>query len=176
MRQSSNAITNFLSSLKGPATYQSISQALGMKHVKPALSKLKKKGIVTTVGVNQWLLTEKGREGLTRQLEQLEHPIEPIPPPLEYPLSNEDEFREVGRNLFPDVSSQRLESIVYYVRELTNFRSPISIWNALTDWELSARKKFIWIRVYLAKTSPLERIPEELEEKRSLFLAAEEIV
>ena len=173
MRQSSSAILEFLTASSEPITYQQIAQETGLKSPKTALSKLKKKGLVDNTGKNQWMVTNKGQELLKKQLEQPAN--QPIEKPItvvteEIPLSMEDTFREVGKRLYFSKQRARLDSIVYYVKAISDFINPISIWSALTDFNLTPRVKYTWIRVYLAIASPQERMPAELEEKRYLFL------
>ncbi len=144
---------------------------VGVKSPKTALSKLKRRGLATTIEMNRWLITEKGQELLSDGQKQLEQLGRKVAPSEDGELLTEgDVFKDVGRNLFPYISEQRLDSIVYYVEELTGFRSPEAIWNALCDYKLTPRNKFTWLRVYFKKVDPQAPMPEMLLEKRSLFL------
>ncbi|GAG08163.1 unnamed protein product, partial [marine sediment metagenome] len=150
MRQSSSAILEFLAASSEPITYQQIAQETGLKSPKTALSKLKKKGLVNNTGKNQWMVTNKGQELLRKQLEQPTN--QPIEKPVsvvteEVPLSTEDTFREVGKRLYFSKQGARLDSIVYYVKRIAGFIDPISIWNALTDFNLTPRVKYTWIKM-----------------------------
>ncbi len=165
MRQSSSAILELLAASSEPITYQQIARETGSKSPKTALSKLKKKVLVDNTDKNQWVVTNKGQELLKKQLGK------PITVAREeVPLSMEDTFREVGKALYFSKQGARLDNIIYYVKAISGFINPISIWNALTDFNLTPRVKYTWIRAYLAIASPQERIPAELEEKRYLFL------
>lgn len=57
-------------SLSGPATYQQVSQATGLKSPKTCLSKLKRKGLVDNTGDNQWVLTTRGIKQLNEPEQQ----------------------------------------------------------------------------------------------------------
>ncbi len=164
MRQRSNAILEFLAASSEPIAYQQIAQETGLKSPKTALSKLKKKGLVDNTGKNQWMVTSKGQELLRKQLEQpVKQPEKPII--MEEALSIEDIFREAGKMLYFSKQGDRLGNIVYYVKRISGFSTPISIWNALTDFNLAPRVKYTWIKMYLAIASPWEKMPAELEEK-----------
>lgn len=173
MRQSSSAILGFLAASSEPITCQQVAQETGLKSPKTALSKLKKKGLVDSTGKNQWIVTNKGQELLRKQLEQPTN--QPIEKPIsvvteDVPLSTEDTFREAGKMLYFSKQEPRFDSIVCYVKRLSGFIDPVSIWNALTDFNLTPSVKYTWIKMYLAMASPWEKMPAELEEKRHLFL------
>ena len=177
MRQSSSAILEFLASSGEPITYQQIAEETGLKSPKTALSKLKKKGLVDNTGRNQWMITNKGQELVRKQLAQ------PTSQPIgkrvtavteEVPLNMEDTFREVGKSLYFSKQGAYLDSIVYYVKEISGFAGPISIWNALSDFNLTPRVKYTWIKAYLATAGPQKRMPAELEEKVYEFLKKDE--
>jgi len=172
MRESSNGILGILAASSEPITYQQIAQETGLKSPKTALSKLKKKGLVDNTGKNQWVISDKGQELLRKQLEKPATVVRG-----EVPLSMEDTFREVGKRLYFSKQGARLDSILYYLKTMCDFTGPISIWNALTDFNLTPRGKYSWIKLYLAIVSPGERMPAELEEKRYLFLkGGEELI
>jgi len=163
MRQRSNAILEFLAASSEPTTYQQIAQETGLKSPKTALSKLKAKGLINNTGKNQWTVTSKGQELLRKQLEQ---PVKQSEKPIimEEALSEEDTFREAGKTLYFSKQGDRLDSIVYYVKRISGFSNPVSIWNALTDFNLAPRVKYTWIKMYLAIASPWKKMPAELEE------------
>ncbi len=169
MKQRSNAILEFLASSSEPTTYQQIAQETGLKSPKTALSKLKAKGLINNTSKNQWMVTSEGQELLRRQLEQ---PVKQSEKPIimEEALSAEDTFREAGKMLHFSKQGPRFDSIVCYVKRLSGFIDPVSIWDALTDFDLTPRVKYTWIKMYLAMASPWEKMPAELEEKRRLFL------
>jgi predicted transcriptional regulator len=162
MRRSGTAIFEFLSTSSEPITYQQIAKETGLKSPKSALSKLKKKGLVENVGKNQWALTGKGKDYLGNQLGK---PAAAVTG--ETPISMEDIFRDVGKHLwFESAKDQpRLDEIVYYVGAIAGFADPVKIWNALTDYGLSPRVKYTWIKLFLVEANPWQQMPRELEEK-----------
>jgi len=174
MRRSGSAILEFLAASSEPITYQQIAEETGLKSPKTALSKLKKKGLVDNFGDNQWTISAKGEKQLNEQLEQ--STSQPIGKPVtvvteEIPLTMEDVFREAGELLFfaGAKNKARLDSIVYYVGEIAGFADPIKIWNALCDFNLTLRVKYCWLKMFMAKATPWQRMPAELEEKCSEF-------
>ncbi|MBA7477145.1 hypothetical protein ES707_12543 [subsurface metagenome] len=174
MRQSRSAILEFLATSSEPITYQQIAQETGLKSPKTALSKLKKKGLVDNFGNNQWTISAKGEEQLNEQLEQ--STSQPIEKPVsvvteEIPLFMEDVFREAGELLFfmGAKNKARLDSIVYYVGKIAGFDDPVKIWDALCDLNLTPRVKYCWLQMFMAKATPWQRMPAELEEKCKEF-------
>ena len=170
MRRSGSAILEFLAALSEPITYQQIAGETGLKSPKTALSKLKKKGLVDNFGDNQWTISAKGEKQLNEQLEQstsqaIEKPVSVATE--EIPLTMEDVFREAGEKLFfaGAKNKDRLDSIVYYIGEIAGFADPVKIWNALCDFNLTPRVKYCWLQVFMAKATPGQRMPAELEEK-----------
>lgn len=179
MRQSRSAILEVLAASSEPITYQQIAQETGLKSPKTALSKLKKKGLVDNFGDNQWTISAKGKKQLNEQLEQstsqpIEKPVSVVTEGI--PLTMEDVFREAGELLFFAGAENKahLEGIVYYVGEIAGFADPVKIWNALCDFNLTPRVKYCWLQMFMAKATPWQRMPAELEEKRSEFF--EEII
>jgi len=182
MGQSTTVILEILAALSGPTTYQQIAQETGLKSPKSALSKLKAKGLVENIGKNQWSLTGKGEELLRNQPEQRSEQLTGKPATAvaeATPISMEDIFRESGELLFfaGAKNKARLDEIVYYVGAIAGFADPVKIWDALCDFNLSPRVKYCWLRMFMAKANPWQRMPAELEEKRHLFLKeAEELI
>jgi len=170
MRRNRSAVLEFLATSSEPITYQQIAQETGLKSPKTALSKLKKKGLVDNFGDNQWTISAKGKKQLNEQLEQptsqsIEKPVSVVTG--EIPLTMEDVFREAGELLFfaGDKNKARLDSIVYYVSRMVGFADPIKIWDALCDFNLTPRIKYCWLQMFMAKATPWQRMPAELEEK-----------
>lgn len=158
-------------SLSGPATYQQVSQATGLKSPKTCLSKLKRKGLVDNTGDNQWVLTTKGVKQLNEQEQQpLEKPLEKAVLIEEMPVTSEGIFRKVGQKLwFSSIRDQdRLDAIIYYVGQIAGFSNPTKIWNALITFRLTPRVKYTWIAVFLTEVG--QRMPEEIEEKYAELL------
>jgi hypothetical protein len=168
MRQTSNALLQFLATSSEPSTYQQIAEETGLKSPRSALSKLKKKGLIDNTGKNQWVITNKGRELFKKQPEKPTNQRlqTSVTDADEVPVTMEDTFRKAGQMLwFRDSKQQQhLESIIYYVRRIAGFEDPIAIWNALCDWELTPTVQYTWLRMYLAMAG-VKEFPAELQEK-----------
>lgn len=173
MRQSRSAILEFLATSSKPITYQQVERETGLKSPKTALSKLKNKGLVDNISRNQWMLSAKGKKQLSEQLEvkkskRSQPTEEAISEELgETPFFTEDVFREAGELLFfaGPKNKARLDSIVYYVSKIAGFNDPVKIWNALSDLKLSAQVKYCWIKMFMARETPGQRMPAEIEER-----------
>jgi hypothetical protein len=90
--------------------------------------------------------------------------------------SQSDILREVGEKLAVGrkKGEVQLDAIIYFVQMTANLDDLTSVWNRLTEMDVSNPVKKRWITIY-AQSIPGKEIPEELREKLETGLESEKV-